>query len=61
MKDATTGDIFLNDEDWYSGQKDLAEGQLREVHFPSRMLKSTTIARMMVFQSKEKIEKMTME
>ena len=63
MKDANTGEIFMDDPNWDDGpSQQIGEGAaMREVHFPWKMLQSNAIARMMVFCSKEKIEKMTMD
>ena len=61
MKDAVSGDVFMDDPHWHEGNQHLQEGQQREVRFPSKMLKSNSISRMIVFKSKEKIETMTMD
>ena len=61
MKDATTGDVFMDDPRWHEGNQNLQAGQQREVHFPKKMLQSGSISRMIVFKSSEKIENMTMD
>ena len=60
MRDYETGHVYLDCPKWGEEQKSLEEGTEREVHFPSEMLKSKQLSRMIVFSSKEPVEKMSL-
>jgi retinal rod rhodopsin-sensitive cGMP 3',5'-cyclic phosphodiesterase subunit delta len=60
MRDYETGRIYLDCPKWGEEQKAMAEGTEREVHFPGDMLRSRQLARMIVFSSKEPVEKMSL-
>ena len=43
MRDMESGEVFLDDPNWWKGEKEGADP--REVHFPAMMLQSKSLAR----------------
>jgi retinal rod rhodopsin-sensitive cGMP 3',5'-cyclic phosphodiesterase subunit delta len=60
MRDYESQQVYLDCPNWGKEQKALPEGTEREVHFPNEMLRSKQLARMIVFSSKEAVEKMSL-
>ena len=51
MIDAETGELLWENSDW-----DLMEGEIKDVHFPRKLLNCSEVAREINFSSKEAIK-----
>lgn len=60
MKDAESQKVYFDAPNWGEEAKQIHEGEHREVRFPADMLRSKQLARMIVFSSKELINKFSL-